>query len=158
MNFQHSLLGAVGCEWGTASVYFENTYVCFIPIILPPLLWGPQLQHRVFIYVKNIIWIQKQNHRKIPWRFKSWMGFVRQILINLETSAVLGFLQLSLWCPLMQTCWWSLSDQCNVHLHSDGHSVTTEACTLIEKVCVVWRCGSSLDLFALCDAIAVINF
>ena len=29
----------VGCVWGTISVYFEITYVCFIPGRLPVFLW-----------------------------------------------------------------------------------------------------------------------
>ena len=33
---------AVGCEWGTTSVYFGITYVCFIPMRLPVFAVEPQ--------------------------------------------------------------------------------------------------------------------
>ena len=47
---------AVGCEWGTTSVYFGITYVCFIPGRLPAFAVGLQYQHWFFISVKSIIW------------------------------------------------------------------------------------------------------
>ena len=42
---------AVGCEWGTTSVYFGITYVCFIPSRLPVFAVEPQylLQHFLFL-------------------------------------------------------------------------------------------------------------
>ena len=49
---------AVGCEWGTTSVYFGITYVCFIPSRLPVFAVEPQyLLQYFFIFVKRIIWI-----------------------------------------------------------------------------------------------------
>ena len=49
---------AVGCEWGTTSVYFGITYVCFIPNRLPVYAVEPQyLLQYFFIFVKSIIWI-----------------------------------------------------------------------------------------------------
>ena len=36
---------AVGCEWGTTSVYFGITYVCFIPSWLPVFAAEPQYRH-----------------------------------------------------------------------------------------------------------------
>ena len=49
---------AVGCEWGTTSVYFGITYVCFIPSRLPVFAVEPQyLLQYFFIFVKSIIWI-----------------------------------------------------------------------------------------------------
>ena len=48
---------AVGCEWGTTSVYFGITYVCFIPSRLPVFAVEPQyLLQDFFIVVKSIIW------------------------------------------------------------------------------------------------------
>ena len=49
--------GAVGCEWGTTSVYFGITYFCFIPSRLPVFAVEPEYKHRdFFIFVKSIIW------------------------------------------------------------------------------------------------------
>ena len=49
--------GAVGCKWGTTSVYFGITYVCFIPSRLPVFAVEPQYRHQhCFIFVKSIIW------------------------------------------------------------------------------------------------------
>ena len=49
---------AVGCEWGTTSVYFGITYVCLIPSRLPVFAVEPQcLLQYFFIFVKSIIWI-----------------------------------------------------------------------------------------------------
>ena len=68
---------AVGCEWGTISVYFEMTYVCFIPSRLPvfavcqtqqclshpspttPGPFGEEMAGEIFkiIFVKENIWI-----------------------------------------------------------------------------------------------------
>ena len=56
---------------------------------------GPSTNINFFIYVKNIIWRQKQILQKNPCRFKTWMGFLGQIFIKLKTSSIRGFLQLS---------------------------------------------------------------
>ena len=48
---------AVGCEWGTTSVYFVITNICFIPSRLPVFAVEPQYRHQdFFIFVKGIIW------------------------------------------------------------------------------------------------------
>ena len=41
---------AVGCEWGTTSVYFGITYVCFIPSRLPVFAVEPQYLLQYFFY------------------------------------------------------------------------------------------------------------
>ena len=46
---------AVGCEWGTTSVYFGITYVCFILSRLPVFAAEPQYRYQDF-FVKSIIW------------------------------------------------------------------------------------------------------
>ena len=57
VKFAHSLLKCVGCEWGTTSVYFAITYVCFIPSRLPVFAVEPQyLLKDFFIFVQSIIW------------------------------------------------------------------------------------------------------
>ena len=49
---------AVGCEWGTTSVYFGITYVCFIPSRLPFFAVSPSTDIKIFfIFVKSIIWM-----------------------------------------------------------------------------------------------------
>ena len=45
---------AVGCEWGTTSVYFGITYVCFIPSRLPVFVVEPQYQHRDFLFLSKL--------------------------------------------------------------------------------------------------------
>ena len=85
--------GAVGCEWGTTSAYFWITYVCFILSRHPVFTVEPQYQHRdSFIFVKSINWRTHTKSLKKSCWFKIWMGFVEQMLINLITSSILGFL------------------------------------------------------------------
>ena len=38
----------VGCEWGTTSVYFGITYVCFIPVDFLSLLLSPSTYIKIF--------------------------------------------------------------------------------------------------------------
>ena len=91
----------VGCDWGRTSVNNGDRYVCFIARILlfTSLPRGPSTNID-FYYVKNIIWRTQTKSSKRPCRFKTWMGFVRQILVKLETSFSWGFLRLPLWCSL----------------------------------------------------------
>ena len=56
-NFHTVCWGSVGCEWGTTSVYFGITYVCFSPSRLPVVAVESQYRHQdFFIFVKSIIW------------------------------------------------------------------------------------------------------
>ena len=48
--------GGVGCEWGTISVYFGITYICFILEYSLSFVCSPSTNIDFFIYVKNIIW------------------------------------------------------------------------------------------------------
>ena len=73
---------AVGCDWGTTSVYFGIAYVCFILSGHPVFTVKPQYQHRDFFF-KSIIWRTHTTSSKKSCWFKSWMGFVGQILIKL---------------------------------------------------------------------------
>ena len=80
---------AVGCEWGTTSVYLGITYVYFIPSRLPVFTVEPQYRHQDF-FVKSIIW---RTHTKSSKNFMLvCIGFVGQILIDLWTSSIWGFL------------------------------------------------------------------
>ena len=46
--------GAVGYEWGTTSVYFGITYVCFIPSWLPVFAVEPQYRNQDFLFLLKI--------------------------------------------------------------------------------------------------------
>ena len=71
---------AVGCEWGTTSVYFGITYICFIPSTLPV---EPQYLLQYFLFLSKVSFeLHIQNLQKISCWFKIWMGFVGPILIN----------------------------------------------------------------------------
>ena len=84
---------AVGCEWGTTSVYFGITYVCFIPSRLPVFAVEPQYLLQYFLFLSKVSFeLHIQNLQKIPYWFKIWMGFVGPILIKLWTSSIWGFL------------------------------------------------------------------
>ena len=84
---------AVGCEWGTTSVYFGITYVCFIPTRLPVFAVEPKYLLQCFLFLSKVSFeLHIQNLQKISCWFKIWMGFVWPILIELWTSSIWGFL------------------------------------------------------------------
>ena len=84
---------AVGCEWGTTSVYFGITYVCFIPSRLPVFAVEPQYLLQDFLFLSKVSFEGHiQNLQKISCWFKIWMGFVGPKLIELWTSSIWGFL------------------------------------------------------------------
>ena len=58
--------------------------------------WSPSTNDDCFIYAKNIVWRTQTNSSKIPCRFKTWMGFVAQILNKSKTPFIRGFFHLSL--------------------------------------------------------------
>ena len=105
-----------------------------------PLLWGPSTNTDYLYWCKKY-YLKKKKIFKKSYGFKTWMGLVRQMLINLETSFIwfFFFFQLPLWCPLGS----------NFCKHAGGHPVTTEACTSLATVCVVCKSASSLELSAL---------
>ena len=45
---------AVGCEWGTTSVYFGITYVCFVPSRLPVFAVEPQNLLQDFLFLSKV--------------------------------------------------------------------------------------------------------
>ena len=53
-NLHTVCLDAVGCEWGTTSVYFRITYVCFIPSRLPVFAVEPQYRHQYFLFLSKV--------------------------------------------------------------------------------------------------------
>ena len=83
---------AVGCEWGTTSVYFGITYVCFVPSRLPVFAVEPQYLLQDFLFSSKVSFEGHiQNLQKISCWFKIWMRFVGPILIKLWTSCIWGF-------------------------------------------------------------------
>ena len=83
----------VGCEWGTTSVYFGITYVCFIPSRLPVFAVEPQYLLQYFLFLSKVSFeLHIQNLQKISCWFKIWMGFVGPILIQLWTSSIFSCL------------------------------------------------------------------
>ena len=118
---------AVGCEWGTTSVYFGITYVCFIPSRLPVFAVEPQYLLQYFLFLSKVSFeLHMQNLQKISCWFKIWMGFVGPILIKLWTSSIWGFL----WWPL-----WRSPGNC-LCKHAGDHLVTTEACSPPHLTCL----------------------
>ena len=84
---------AVGCEWGTTSIYFGITYVCFIPSRLPVFAVEPQYLLQDFLFLSKVSFEGHiQNLQKNSCWFKIWMGFVGPTLIKLWTSSIWGFL------------------------------------------------------------------
>ena len=83
---------AVGCEWGTTSVYFGITYVCFVPSRLPVFAVEPQYLLQDFLFLSKVSFEGHiQNLQKNSCWFKIWMRFVRPILIKLWTSCIWCF-------------------------------------------------------------------
>ena len=92
-NLHSVCWSAVGCEWGTTSVYFGITYVCFIPSRLPVFAVEPQYLLQDFLFLSKLSFEGHiQNLQKISCWFKIWMGFVGPKLIKLWTSSIWGFL------------------------------------------------------------------
>ena len=118
---------AVGCEWGTTSVYFGITYVCFVPSRLPVFAVESQYLLQDFLFLSKVLFEEHiQNLQKISCWFKIWMRFVGPILVKLWTSCIWGFPYLPLW--------WTLGDcLCK---HAGHHSVTTGACSPPHLTCL----------------------
>ena len=106
---------AVGCEWGTTSVYFGITYVCFVPSRLPVFAVEPQYLLQDFLFLSKVSFEGHiQNLQKNSCWFKIWMRFVGPILIKLHLRFSLVASLMDPWGLLMQTCWPPLSDHWNV--------------------------------------------
>ena len=79
---------AVGCEWGTTSVYF----VCFIPSRLHVFAVEPQYLLQDFLFLSKVSFEGHiQSLQKNSSWFKIWTGFVGPKLIELGTSSIWGF-------------------------------------------------------------------
>ena len=80
-NLRTVCWSAVGCEWGTTSVYFGITYVCFIPGRL--YVFAVELQYllQYFLFLSKVSFeLHIQNLQKISCWFTVWMEFVGPIL------------------------------------------------------------------------------
>ena len=62
--------------------------------------WRPSTNIDFLFLLKISFERQNQNLQKNSGRVKSWMGFVGQILIKLETSSIRCFPQSRLWCSI----------------------------------------------------------
>ena len=92
-NLHTDCWSAVGCEWGTTSVYFGITYVCFIPSRFHVFAVEPQSLLQDFLFLSKVPFEGHiQNLQKNSCWFKIWMEFVGPILIKLWTSSIWGFL------------------------------------------------------------------
>ena len=86
-----------------------------------------------------MFWTTESKSTEKSCRFKTWMEFVRQILMKLKTASHEGLLMK----VFSQSLMW-LSKHCS------GHYVITQACTLISWGCVyLWWCGS-LEDYTIC--------
>ena len=132
MNFPHNL---VGCEWGITSVYFEFTYVCFIPSRPAVFVVGSKYQHLFIFFLSKVQFEgRSRNLRKILCRFKTWMGFLGQIHVMIKFRLVrfhLSFSLFDVWCPIT----------INVCKHAGGRSLSDHwsvPLTLRNKFALEW--------------------
>ena len=112
--FHTVCLGVVGCEWGTNSVYFGITCVCFTLEYFLPLPWGPSIKINCFfnLWQKYHKIFKKNNAYNLNWVYRTNTDLVGNFFHS-------GFHSVALWYPLGS----------NLCKHAGGHSVATEACT-----------------------------
>ena len=122
---------AVGCEWGTTSVYFRITYVCFIHSRRPVVAVEPQYRHQdFFIFVKNIIWM---THTE-SFLDQYWLSCERlpfEYFFSCLCDCLLGVT----YANMLVTTQWPLERAAHF--------------TSLVWVCVLWRPESLTQLFAL---------
>ena len=123
-------------SWGPPQFALSLIFVCFVPTDFRSLKGISQYQsHFLNKFLKYVLKDRINTQRNKSSRFKTWMEFVRQILMKLKTSSNEGLLMKVFSHSLM---WLSK--------HCSGHYVTTQACTLISRGCVHLRwCGSLAD-------------
>ena len=74
----------VGCEWGTTSVYFGITYVCFILSRLPTFAVEPQYQHRNFLFLSKVSFEEHTKSKKNPVGLKLEWGLQDKYWLSWE--------------------------------------------------------------------------
>ena len=137
---------AAGCEWGTTSVYFGITYVCFIPSRLPVFAVEPQylLQDFLFFYfcqkyhLKDTYKIFKKIHvgLKFEWclLYQYWLSCERlafEVFLSCLFDGPLGIA----YANMLATTQWPLEGAANL--------------TSLVWVCVLWLPESLMGLSAL---------
>ena len=110
---------AVGCEWGTTSVYFGITYVCFIPNRLPVFAVEPQYLLQIFYFCQK--YHLKNTYKILKKKFMLVWNLNGVYRTNIDYDVNVFHLRFSLygslmdtWELLMQTCWPPLSDHWSV--------------------------------------------
>ena len=138
-NLRTVCWSAVGCEWGTTSVYFGITCVCFVPSRLPVFAVEPQYLLQDFL--KDTYKIFKKFHvgLKFEWGFKDqyWLNCERlafEVFLSCLFDGPLGIA----YANMLATTQWPLERA--VHL------------TSLVWVCVLWLPESLMDLSALCKS------
>ena len=134
---------AVGCEWGTTSVYFGITYVCFVLSRLPVFAVEPQYLLQDFSFLSKVSFEGHiQNLQKFHVGLKFEWGLWDQYWLSCERLAFEVFLSCLFDGPLgiayanmLATTQWPLERA--VHL------------TSLVWVCVLWLPESLMDLSAL---------
>ena len=107
---------AVGCEWGTTSVYFGITYVCFIPSRLHVFSVEPQYRHQDFLFLSKVsferhIQNPKKIHVGLKFEWCLWDQYEVRNVFRLRFSLVACVI--ASWELLMQTCWWPPTEVCS---------------------------------------------
>ena len=138
---------AVGCEWGTTSVYFGITYVCFIPSRLPVFAVEPQYLFQDFFYfcqkyhLKDTYKIFKKFHVGLKFEW----GLYHQYWLSCERLAFGVFLSCLFdglfgiaYANMLATTQWPLERAANL--------------TSLVWVCVLWLPESLMGLSALWGA------
>ena len=135
---------AVGCGWGTTSVYFRITYVCFIPSRLPVFAVEPRYRLQYFLLSKESFEGHTQNLQKKSCQFKIWIGVCGQywlwscerlpfeVFFSCLCDGILGVT----YADMLVTTQWPLKRAGQL--------------TSIVWVFVVWRPESLMELPALC--------
>ena len=135
--------GAVGCEWGSTSVYLGITHVWFIPSWLPVFTVKPQYQHPDLLFLWKLSFEgHTQNLKKIHVGLKFEWGSQDKYWLSWELlpfevffSCPFGVLPGLTYTNMLVATQWPLKRAAHI--------------TSPAWVCVVWRSKSSLELAAL---------
>ena len=93
LNLNTVCWSAVGCEWGTTSIYFGITYVCFVPSRLPVFAVEPQYLLEDFLFLSKVSFEGHiQNLQKIHVGLKFEWGLKDQYWLSCERLAFEVFL------------------------------------------------------------------
>ena len=112
----------VVCEWGTTSVYFGITYVCFIPSRLSVFAVEPQYRHQDLLFLKKVSFERHiQNLQKFHVGLKFKWGLQDQHWVSCERlpfEVFFSCLCVHLLGVTYANMLWPLSDHWNVQLTS----------------------------------------